>query len=113
MTSSQAPIPLACNTNAIEPDQREKHGQVTVELSQKIRAVSELANGYAFQFLNETPTLFKIAKFVSNERLCCPFLRFNLEVGAGNDPLRLSLTGPENIKEFLQAEFEDALKSRP
>jgi hypothetical protein len=51
----------------------------------------------------------KIAEFVSNERLCCPFLEFTLNVIADEEPVSLSLTGPAGTQEFLRAEFDGAI----
>lgn len=44
------------------------------------------------------------------ERLCCPFLNFQLEVNGKHKDWWLSLTGPEGVKDFLDAEF--ALSAR-
>ena len=57
-----------------------------------------------------------IAKFIENERLCCPFFNFGLEVEPNSGPLWLRLTGGEGVKEILQTtlfesiEDKDALK---
>jgi hypothetical protein len=46
-----------------------------------------------------------VVRFVAAERLCCPFLRFELVVSPERGPLRLSITGPEGAKGFLRAEL--------
>ncbi len=43
----------------------------------------------------------QIARFVENERLCCPFFNFDLEVEAHGGPLWLRLTGEGDIKALL------------
>jgi len=48
-----------------------------------------------------------IAKFIENERLCCPFFNFGLEVQPNSGPLWLRLTGNDGVKEMLQATLFD------
>jgi hypothetical protein len=97
-------IPLACNMDVFTAEQREAHIQTTMELVQGVQRVREIENGYELQFPNETEFISKIAEFISNERLCCPFLEFNLNI-ISNHPVSLSLTGPIGTQEFLRAEF--------
>jgi hypothetical protein len=102
-------IPLVCNMGVFTPAQREFHIQTTTELAQAVRSVQEVENGYEFTFPNESELISKIAEFISNERLCCPFLRFTLHVFSNNEPVSLILTGPVGTREFLQAEFNGAI----
>jgi hypothetical protein len=44
-------------------------------------------------------------RFVSNERLCCPFLEFGITIAPANGPVWLRLTGPEGTRAFLEAEL--------
>ena len=108
---NSTPIPRACDMSALAPAERLAHGQTTEKLSRLVSGVDEFSDGYRLTFPNETRTITLIGQFVAYERLCCPFLNFGLEVGARQDSIRLSLTGPENVKEFLQAEFAGALQS--
>jgi hypothetical protein len=101
-------IPLACNMGVFTPTQREHHVQATSQLFRVVQNVQELENGYKFSFPNGTGFISKIAEFISNERLCCPFLRFTLNVNSMNEPISLSLTGPVGTQEFLRAEFDGA-----
>ena len=101
--------PLACNMDVFTPDQRNSHIQTTTELIQGVQRVREIENGYEFQFPNETGFISRIAEFISNERLCCPFLEFNLKIRSNDEPVSLSLTGPMGTQEFLRAEFDGAI----
>jgi hypothetical protein len=100
--------PLVCNMDVFTPAQRESHIQTTTELIQAVQRVHGVENGYEFTFPNETEYISKIAEFISNERLCCPFLEFSLKIISNNEPISLSLTGPTGTQEFLRAEFEGA-----
>jgi hypothetical protein len=100
--------PLVCNMNVFTPAQRESHIQNTIQLIQEMQGVLEIENGYAFTFPNETDFISKIAEFISNERLCCPFLKFALNVASSSEPISLALTGASGTQEFLRAEFDGA-----
>ena len=98
---------LICNMDVFSPAQRESHIQATTQLIQEVRSIHEVANGYEFTFPNETGFIGKIAEFISNERLCCPFLRFTLNVVSNDEPVSFLLTGPEGTQEFLRQEFRE------
>jgi hypothetical protein len=102
--------PLVCNMDVFTSAQREAHIQSTTELIQALQSVQEVKNGYEFTFPNETEFISKIAEFISNERLCCPFLKFTLNILSNREPLSLSLTGPIGTQEFLRAEFDGAFQ---
>jgi hypothetical protein len=101
-------ISVSCNMGVFTPSQRDAHIQNTTELIKAIRGIHDIENGYEFSFPDETEIIHKLAEFISLERLCCPFLRFRLQVGSGNEPMFLSLTGPAGTQEFLHMEFEGA-----
>jgi hypothetical protein len=101
--------PLVCNMNVFTPAQRDSHIQTTMELIQAVESVQGVENGYELRFPNQTEFIAKIAEFISNERLCCPFLKFSLTVASNNEPVSLSLTGPMGTQEFLRGEFAGAI----
>ena len=101
--------PFACDMNAIEPANRERHITTTLELFQTVQAIQELSDGYAFRLPGVTALLPKTAEFIANERLCCPFFGFTLAIEPDRGPIWLSLTGPDGVKPFIQAEIGEAL----
>ena len=101
-------IPLICNMGVFTPGQRELHIQTTHQLIAAVQTVQEVESGYQFGFLNETELISKVAEFIANERLCCPFLTFSLNVTSNSKPISLSLAGPVGTQEFLRAEFSGA-----
>lgn len=48
--------------------------------------------------------LASVARFVANERKCCPFVSFSIEV-SGDGPVWLRMTGPAGTRECLEAEL--------
>lgn len=98
-------MPLACNLNAIPASERAGHGALAGRLFSAVLETQELAEGYAFRLPAESTVLKQAAEFIANERLCCPFFRFELVVEPGGGPFWLRLTGAEGVKAFVAAEF--------
>jgi hypothetical protein len=95
---------FACDMTAIPAESRGAHNQLIRRLmTEAVQEIRELPNGVAFRFPAEEYEA--VAEFVNRERLCCPFLRFTLEVKPGGGPLLLRLTGPEGVKDFIRAEL--------
>lgn len=107
MTSAvQTPpsLPLACVAGAIPAAERPAHFALIKELfTTAAQERRELPDGYGFRF--DAARIEHIARFVANERQCCPFLTFTIELTPGGGPLWLRLTGPEGTREFLDAEL--------
>ena len=90
---------------AIAAEQRPVHLATSRELFSKIEEVRELTDGYEFRLADDPRVLTKLSEFVSLERLCCPFLRFAVEVEAEGGPVWLRLSGREGVKEFIREEI--------
>ena len=102
---SQQPDPIfACNVQAIPQEFRPTHQANTEHILASTQEVRELSTGYALRLPNETDMLHTIVAFMSYERLCCPFFRFELEVEPEQGPIWLRLTGNTDVKAFLQSE---------
>ncbi len=101
--------PLICNMDVFTRAQREVHLQTTTQLVRAVQSVQEVENGYEFRFANETELIARIAEFISNERLCCPFLEFTVHVVSSSEPVSVTLTGPVGTQEFLRLEFNGAI----
>jgi len=97
--------PLACDMAAIPAEQRPMHLAKSRELFLQIQETRELSNGYEFRFADEPDVLKPLAEFVLLEKLCCPFLRFEIEVEAERGPVWLRLTGREGVKAFIREEI--------
>jgi hypothetical protein len=94
-----------CNLKALSTKERERHRQLTREIEQARVETIELANGFAFRFLEGTISLAELAEWVSAERKCCPFFDFEIELQGDNGPLWLKLRGKEGVKTFMRSEF--------
>jgi len=97
--------PLACDMTAIPAQQRPVHFAKSRELFLEISEMRELPDGYEFRFDDDPNRLKRLVEFVSLEKLCCPFLRFEIEVEPESGPVWLRLTGREGVKEFIREEI--------
>jgi hypothetical protein len=97
---------LACNTSAIALSDRPAHFELIDRLFGELAVEREaVSGGYRFRF---EPGVFDlVASFVENERKCCPFLTFFIELSASNGPIWLRLTGPDGTRDFLDAELPE------
>ena len=101
--SSVSPV-LACNMKAISAKQRPRYNDLTKRLRSAVRDRSEVSDGYAYELDSMAMALPDVAEWITMERLCCPFLIFQLEV-KGDGASQLTLRGPAGAKAILQEEF--------
>jgi len=98
-------LPFACDMTAIPAGERAAHHALTRRLmTEALAELRELPDGLAFRFAADEYDA--IVRFVSRERLCCPFLRFTLELAPDRGPIWLRLTGAEGVKAFIRAELQ-------
>jgi hypothetical protein len=95
---------LVCVPTALAPEERTAHFALIRQVfGELVLERTELTNGYAYRF--EPDALKAVARFVANERKCCPFLDFELAIIAGSGPIWLRMTGPSGTREVLEAEL--------
>jgi hypothetical protein len=97
-------VGLVCVPSAIPARERAQHFVLAQELLNKQAAErADLPDGYAFRFAADK--LVELVRFIDNERKCCPFMIFHLQIGPQAGPIWLRMTGPEGTREVLQAEL--------
>jgi len=96
-------VPLACNLKAMTAEQRARHRELAGALRRDAQEIAELPDGLRLRL--PAGWWLDAAEFVALEKLCCPFLRFRLEMAEEGGPLLLSLTGRAGVREFLRAEL--------
>lgn len=98
---------IVCNLTAIPAAARGRHMSSAVQLFQATEAVQTLPDGYAFRLPNQSGMWLAAAQFIENERRCCAFFRFVLEVEPNNGAIWLRMTGQEGVKQLLETLFGD------
>ena len=107
-TNAATPFLFACDLSALSGAQRAAHIALASRLfGSLVQEVRELPDGFAFRFAGEHYE--PVATFITNERRCCPFLSFNLDVAPHDGPVWLQLTAEGEVKPFLRAEFGHVL----
>ncbi len=96
-------LPVACSLMPAELQERRRN--VLSKIRAAVVAVTELQNGFVYQFANREQIIPELANLVQLEHQCCPFLTFRLTVEPGDGPVLLEMTGPEGTKEFLAEVF--------
>jgi hypothetical protein len=97
--------PLACNLDAIRLGDRPRYAELVTRLRAALTDRIELPNGYAYRLDLGLFSLPELAEWVTLERLCCPFLSFQIDIPA-KGASRLTLRGPKGVKALLQEEFQ-------
>lgn len=101
---SDAARPIACNLTDAQLATR--LDSLREELFAGADERRELKDGYAFRFPGEGDWGVKLADFITSERQCCPFFRFELTFEPDLGPIWLNLTGPNGVKDFIAAMME-------
>jgi hypothetical protein len=96
--------PLACNLKAINAAEQPRYTDLMKRLRASLSKQTEIANGFTYVFDAKVITLPEVAEWITMERLCCPFLTFQLDVKSSGDS-SLTLRGPNGVKAILREEF--------
>jgi hypothetical protein len=91
--------------DALDPKQRERHGDLLRELARAVTDVEELPDGLAVRFPARPYVFLRLAEWMELERACCPFLELGLIFENRVPTMRLDLRGPAGVKEFLRGEL--------
>ena len=105
-SKSMTDPPIACNLLGLTAAERVRQKELHKQLFSKVERVRELANGYAVGLPGSKETILAVAEFITLERTCCSFFRFELEVGRQEEPVWLRITGGEGVKDFLKTQFK-------
>jgi hypothetical protein len=102
---SDGPAIIACDLTGIRSADRPRYNELFKRLRTAIRYRTEVSNGYGFRLDSTTISLPEAAEWMNMERLCCPFLTFQLSTSGNQQFWLLTITGPEGTKKLLDAEF--------
>ena len=94
-----------CDVTTLTSKERERYRGFEKQLPDKIKSISEVPNGYVLSFPMNSENYTLFAEFVTYESRCCSFLSFALKVNSEEDLATLDITGPEDAKQFIQAEL--------
>jgi len=104
-------LPVACQPSAVPAAERTRWLELGKQTYAAVEAVHELPDGYALRFTPDRLPL--VAEYVSRDRHCCAFVRWELVVEQAAGPLWLKLRGPLGTKAFVRAALETTALLRP
>jgi hypothetical protein len=106
--------PFACNMKVFTPTERKQHEAFTRHILAAVSEHREVSQGYAFELDAARVSLIDLARWASNEKRCCPFFDFQMNLTGGLQPrLSLTLTGREGVKQFIREEFRPVFADGP
>jgi hypothetical protein len=106
-------VPFACRIDAFDAAKRERYRSLLRELSQALADVEELSDGFALRFPARPYLFLRLSEWIELERTCCPFLTIRLDLERADSRFRVSLRGPEGVKDFLRAELPLTVSAAP
>ena len=98
-------LPIACDLGALSPAQRAREQELLREFKAASPGAQETERGFRFLIPQDPQRLGRLGELLGLERLCCPFLTFDLSIPAGRGPLTLHVHGEPGAKSFLRATF--------
>lgn len=102
--STSTSFPLACVADAIAPAERSAHFALLARMfATEARERRQHPDGYAFRF--DGNAWADLSRWIDNERRCCPFLRFDLEILPEEEAIWVRLSGPPGVHAFLDSEL--------
>ena len=93
--------PIACDVTVFTAAERVEHRDRARRLFTAVERLGEEPDGYAFTFAAAPDRELELARWIDNERRCCPFFRFEVASEA-DGRLRLRISGPEGAKQILR-----------
>lgn len=96
---------LACDLSAISASDRPRYDELRRMLASSVIGKRDLPTGLAIQIDIERIALPQLAEWISFERKCCPFFKFEIDLAPESGPVWLSLTGRAGVKEFIREAF--------
>src|SRR5262245_49060290 len=84
---------FSCDLSVMTVEEREQHFERATRMFSMAKEVKELGDGFAVRFSVDSSMITTVAQFIEKERLCCPFMKFTVEIGEEHGPLWVRITG--------------------
>lgn len=95
---------IVCQRLSFTPEEKLKYEALRENIFDLLVRIEELANGFSFVLKPKNRLLHDLADWIPLENKCCPFLEFTL-ILYQDEFVRLNLTGPQEVKNFLLHEL--------
>ncbi len=106
MNQAESSSTVACTPAEIPSDKKRRWLALGVRVYAAVDKLEELPDGFAFRLPNDAATFIAAAEYITLDRLCCKFLRWELRSEANAGSVWLTLTGPDGTKTLLRSILE-------
>jgi hypothetical protein len=103
--SARTRLPIACDLGALSSEQRAREQTLLAELKTVFAEFNETERGFRVVLPPDPALLGTLGEFLALERICCPFLNFELAVSENRGPVTLDIHGGPGVKPFLLSVF--------
>ena len=108
MSGDDSRPPVACTIT--EERAEERAGWMRDALVPAYSGAEAREDGVAVRFDGADATLSAVARFVREEKECCAFADYRIDVSPPYDETWLTVTGPEGTREMFAGEFVTRLE---
>ena len=103
--TSAGRVPVACDLDALSPEERAREAELLAELKAALEEPEETEKGFRFVVPQDPALVGRLGELLALERLCCPFLSFDLAVPAGRGAMTLHIQGDAAARTFIRSVF--------
>ena len=104
-TAPQSSIERWCRLDALSDADRTRREELLHELKSMRTTVKENEDGMTFHYRADNKVLPRAAEWAGLERLCCPFLSFEMGWNENETPW-LRIRGERGIQDFLKQRMD-------
>jgi hypothetical protein len=98
-------LPVACDLGALSPEERAREAELLTEMKAVLGEPEETEKGFLFAVPQDPALVGRLGELLALERLCCPFLGFDLAVPAGRGRVTLHIHGDPAARSFIRSVF--------
>ena len=100
---------IFCDLSVFTDTEREHHMQVAQELFAKTIELRESEDAYALRLPDEDGIILKMAEFIQDDRKCCAFINFGIDIEPQGKGIWLLLKGGAEVKEAIKSDVLEFL----
>ena len=101
---------LACTLTGFEKLERKE--SLKKEIFSQVKSIEELESGYLFRFADSNNFMIKIIDYITVEKECCPFFKYDIIIHPYNRGIELEVTGEEGSKDLITMLVEEIRNER-
>ncbi len=101
--AASGPQPIVCDLGALSSEERAREQTLLASFKMVCGRPEETEVGFRLVLPAGSEPMSQLGEFIALERLCCPFLNFDLTAAAGRGPVTLHIHGGPGVKPFIRS----------